>query len=77
MVRIGGGVPNLPKDLDHPLGDVVTSQPHKTYGGVVQYDLGKNVWWDHFERRIGRLRQRLLMSRSVVSGVWRPPLIRH
>lgn len=44
MVGIGGGIPNLQKGLDIRLGDVVISQPDKTYGGVVQYDLGKNLW---------------------------------
>jgi nucleoside phosphorylase len=36
MVGIGGGIPNLQKGLDICLGDVVISQPDKTYGGVVQ-----------------------------------------
>jgi nucleoside phosphorylase len=39
MVGIGGGVPSA--EVDIRLGDVVISQPHATYGGVVQYDLGK------------------------------------
>jgi nucleoside phosphorylase len=39
MVGIGGGVPS--KDDDVRLGDVVVSKPHKTHGGVVQYDSGK------------------------------------
>jgi nucleoside phosphorylase len=39
MVGIGGGVPSAEADIR--LGDVVISQPHATYGGVVQYDLGK------------------------------------
>jgi len=39
MVGIGGGVPSVEADIR--LGDVVISQPHATYGGVVQYDLGK------------------------------------
>ena len=43
MVGIGGGIPNLPKGLDIRLGDVVISQPDKTFGGVVQYDLRKNL----------------------------------
>ncbi|KAK1775995.1 hypothetical protein QBC45DRAFT_480219 [Copromyces sp. CBS 386.78] len=40
MVGIGGGIPNI---LDHDvrLGDVVVSVPQDTYGGVVQWDLGK------------------------------------
>jgi nucleoside phosphorylase len=39
MVGIGGGVPS--EDADIRLGDVVVSKPHKTHGGVVQYDSGK------------------------------------
>jgi nucleoside phosphorylase len=39
MVGIGGGVPSLERDIR--LGDVVVSQPHQTFGGVVQYDIGK------------------------------------
>jgi nucleoside phosphorylase len=39
MVGIGGGVPS--DEADVRLGDVVVSKPHKTHGGVVQYDSGK------------------------------------
>jgi nucleoside phosphorylase len=39
MVGIGGGVPSA--DADIRLGDVVVSQPHKSHGGVIQYDFGK------------------------------------
>jgi nucleoside phosphorylase len=39
MVGIGGGVPST--EVDIRLGDVVVSQPDKTFGGVVQYDSGK------------------------------------
>jgi nucleoside phosphorylase len=39
MVGIGGGVPS--DEADVRLGDVVVSMPHKTHGGVVQYDSGK------------------------------------
>lgn len=41
MVGIGGGVPSPENDVR--LGDVVISQPQGTYGGVVQYDLGKTL----------------------------------
>lgn len=51
MVGIGGGIPNLAKEIDIRLGDVVVSQPDKTHGGVVQYDLGKNLGDDQFERK--------------------------
>jgi nucleoside phosphorylase len=39
MVGIGGGVPSAEADIR--LGDVVVSQPQSSFGGVVQYDLGK------------------------------------
>ncbi|KAH7133998.1 nucleoside phosphorylase domain-containing protein [Dactylonectria macrodidyma] len=39
MVGIGGGVPSAEADIR--LGDVVVSQPHRTSGGVIQYDFGK------------------------------------
>ncbi|OSS46917.1 hypothetical protein B5807_09085 [Epicoccum nigrum] len=39
MVGIGGGVPS--DDADVRLGDVVVSQPHAMFPGVVQYDAGK------------------------------------
>jgi len=41
MVGIGGGVPRAGVDIR--LGDVVVSQPEKTFGGVVQYDSGKTT----------------------------------
>jgi len=41
VVGIGGGVPSA--EVDIRLGDVVVSQPHQTFGGVVQYDAGKTT----------------------------------
>src|SRR5436305_906457 len=41
MVGIGGGVPSA--EVDIRLGDVVVSQPHQTFGGVIQYDFGKTT----------------------------------
>jgi nucleoside phosphorylase len=41
MVGIGGGVPSAETDIR--LGDVVVSQPHGAFGGVVQYDMGKST----------------------------------
>ena len=41
MVGIGGGVPSAEADIR--LGDVVVSQPHQTFGGVIQYDIGKTT----------------------------------
>ncbi|KAF2198283.1 purine and uridine phosphorylase [Delitschia confertaspora ATCC 74209] len=47
MVGIGGGVPSAGADIR--LGDVVVSQPHQTFSGVVQYDSGKATT-SRFER---------------------------
>lgn len=47
LVGIGGGVPGK---IDVRLGDVVVSQPTDTFGGVVQYDLGKRVAGGGFQR---------------------------
>ena len=41
MVGIGGGVPSA--EVDIRLGDVVISQPDKTFGGVVQYDFDETT----------------------------------
>jgi nucleoside phosphorylase len=41
MVGIGGGVPSAAADIR--LGDVVASQPHGTFAGVVQYGMGKTT----------------------------------
>lgn len=41
MVGIGGGAPTQKNDIR--LGDVVVSVPHKQFGGVFQYDLGKRL----------------------------------
>lgn len=41
MVGIGGGVPS--EEIDFRLGDVVISKPGLHSGGVVQYDMGKNI----------------------------------
>ncbi|KAK2590030.1 hypothetical protein QQS21_012296 [Conoideocrella luteorostrata] len=41
MVGVGGGVPGNNAAIQ--LGDVVVSQPHMGYGGVVQYDFGKST----------------------------------
>jgi ankyrin repeat protein/nucleoside phosphorylase len=41
LVGIGGGVPSPTHDIR--LGDIVVSMPDGLFGGVVQYDLGKDV----------------------------------
>jgi nucleoside phosphorylase len=40
LVGTGGGVPGKEED-DIRLGDIVVSKPTTTFGGVVQYDIGK------------------------------------
>jgi nucleoside phosphorylase len=50
LVGIGGGVPSATGEPDIRLGDVVVSQPTDTFGGVVQYDLGKRLVDGRFER---------------------------
>lgn len=40
MVGIGGGAPT---EQDIRLGDVVVSRPTRQFGGVIQYDMGKNT----------------------------------
>ncbi|KAJ5781526.1 uncharacterized protein N7518_010009 [Penicillium psychrosexuale] len=48
MVGIGGGIPSSKADIR--LGDIVVSQPADTSGGVIQYDLGKALSGDQFQR---------------------------
>lgn len=64
LVGIGGGVPNA-KDIR--LGDIVVSQPENTFGGVVQYDLGKAT--PSGVRRTGSLDGPPKVLLSAVSGV--------
>ena len=49
MVGIGGGIPNLSRGVDIRLGDVVVSQPDGIHGGVIQYDLRKNLGEGRYE----------------------------
>lgn len=48
MVGIGGGVPSANNDIR--LGDIVISKPTGTSGGVIQYDFGKTIQQQRFER---------------------------
>ncbi len=48
MVGIGRGAPTPQRDIR--LGDVVVSRPQGTLGGVVQYDLGKQLPGGGFKR---------------------------
>jgi nucleoside phosphorylase len=49
LVGIGGGIPGEDED-DIRLGDVVVSKPTSTFGGVVQYDIGKVTEGGKFQR---------------------------
>lgn len=48
MVGIGGGAPTEAHDIR--LGDVVVSQPRDGLGGVIYYDLGKQLQSGEFQR---------------------------
>ena len=49
LIGIGGGIPGEEED-DIRLGDVVVSKPTATFGGVVQYDMGKFTEGGLFQR---------------------------
>jgi ankyrin repeat protein/nucleoside phosphorylase len=65
MVGIGGGVPSAEADIR--LGDVVVSQPQRTFGGVVQYDFGRRT--PNRLERIGSLNSPPQILLSAVSTV--------
>jgi nucleoside phosphorylase len=65
MVGIGGGVPSAEADVR--LGDVVVSQPQRTFGGVVQYDFGRRM--PNGLERIGSLSSPPQILLSAVSTV--------
>ncbi|KIX01605.1 uncharacterized protein Z518_09331 [Rhinocladiella mackenziei CBS 650.93] len=82
LVGIGGGIPNLQNGRDIRLGDVVVSQPDKTFGGVVQYDLGKNLGQGGFERKgsLNRPPTLLLTALSSLqskSGIQNSPVLKY
>lgn len=68
MVGIGGGVPT--SGFDIRLGDVVVSQPQGSFGGVVQYDLGKKTAGGKFERtgQLNKPPHRLLNALTTIKG---------
>ncbi|KAJ6103492.1 hypothetical protein N7486_005919 [Penicillium sp. IBT 16267x] len=63
MVGVGGGIPSTAHDIR--LGDVVISCPEGTFGGVVQYDMGKVGSGGKFHR-IGSLNN---PPRSLLTAV--------
>ena len=50
LVGIGGGMSGRNGEDDICLGDVVVSKPTDTFGGVVQYDMGKVTTNSVFQR---------------------------
>jgi nucleoside phosphorylase len=64
LVGIGGGIPDQDTAMDIRLGDVVVSKPTDTFGGVVQYDMGKETQ-NGFERT-GTLSKPPTVLRSAV-----------
>src|SRR5947209_3122246 len=65
MVGIGRCVPRQENKI--LLGDVVVSQPTKTFGGVIQYDFGKTVQEGKFERTGTLNRPPDVLLRAVAS----------
>lgn len=69
LFGIGGRVPDEGKgDVDVRLGGVVVSKPTAAFGGVVQYDLGKNSNGGGFERT-GTLDTPPLVLRTSVESL--------
>ncbi|RAH68316.1 5'-methylthioadenosine/S-adenosylhomocysteine nucleosidase family protein [Aspergillus aculeatinus CBS 121060] len=50
LTGIGSGIPDLARHVDIRLGDVVVSKPTGVLSGVVQFDRGKILAGDRFER---------------------------
>jgi nucleoside phosphorylase len=66
LVGIGGGVPDEEEDgNDIRLGDVVISKPTASFGGVVQYDLGKYLTNGGFEQTGVLTKPPLILRTSV------------
>src|SRR3984885_6127685 len=64
LVGIGGGIPGEDDD-DIRLGDVVVSKPTSTFGGVVQYDMGKAIEGGPFQRTGSLSKPPALLSTNV------------
>lgn len=65
MVGVGGGIPSPKNDIR--LGDIVVSYPQGTFGGVIQYDLGKQVD-GHFER-VGQLNSPPILLQNQLNDI--------
>ena len=66
MVGIGGGAPRSDRDIR--LGDVVVGSSKGGYGGVVQYDFGKKIQNQSFQKT-GFLNQAPTLLRTAVSDL--------
>ncbi|PGG98794.1 hypothetical protein GX51_06590, partial [Blastomyces parvus] len=66
MVGIGGGVPSQKHDIR--LGDIVVSIPGNGEGGVIQYDFGKTIQGQTFQRT-SHLDQPPTALREAVAGI--------
>jgi nucleoside phosphorylase len=65
LVGVGGGVPGDEGEDDIRLGDKVVSQPTATFGGVVQFDLGKKLINGRFEKKGQLNKPPLILSASI------------
>jgi nucleoside phosphorylase len=63
LVGIGGGIPS--EDDDIRLGDVVVGKPAATFGGVVQYDVGKVLEGGLFQRTGSLSKPPAILSTNV------------
>ncbi|KAG9526562.1 Pfs, NACHT and ankyrin domain protein, partial [Aureobasidium melanogenum] len=66
MVGIAGGAPTAKNDIR--LGDIVVSSPQDKTGGVYQYDYGKMIQGQGFQRT-GLLNQPSTLVRTTVNGL--------
>jgi nucleoside phosphorylase len=66
MVGIGGGVPSAKHDIR--LGDIVVSSARNGRGGLLQYDFGKDLQGQEFQRT-GVLNEPPPILRTAVSGL--------
>ncbi|KAH7114725.1 hypothetical protein B0J13DRAFT_533546 [Dactylonectria estremocensis] len=66
MVGIGGGAPSRKHDIR--LGDIVVSAPRDGKSGVLQYDFGKTIQNQSFQRT-GVLNQPPAVLRAAVNGL--------
>jgi nucleoside phosphorylase len=66
LVGIGGGIPGEEEDdNDIRLGDVVVSKPTATFGGVVQFDMGKVKLGGLFQRTGSLTKPSAVLSANV------------